>query len=93
MENWIQHFVGKFPARVDFEDAGKILGFNVDEVRILVSHGALVPIAKPKQNAHKFFALTEIAEKFLDKKWLSKSTEIIYKHWNNKNESKNSLEN
>ncbi len=90
MENWIQYFIGKYPARINYKETGCILGFNEDEIRILVQHGALKPIAKPRQNAHKFFALVEVVEKFLDKNWLSKSTDTIYKHWNTRNSSKES---
>ncbi len=81
--------INKYPARVNNDQASKILGFNPDEIRILIAHGQLKPIAKPKQNSHKYFTLLDLCEKAADPEWITRSTGTIYKHWNTKNSNKN----
>lgn len=80
--------INKYPARVNNDQASKILGFNPDEIRILVTYGHLKPIAKPKQNSHKYFTLVDLCEKAIDPEWITKSTGTVYKHWNTKNSNK-----
>jgi hypothetical protein len=46
--------INKYPARVNNVQASKILGFNPDEIRILITYGHLKPCAKPKQNSDEF---------------------------------------
>ena len=82
--------INKYPARVNNDQASKILGFNTDEIRILIAHGHLKPIAKPKQNSHKYFTLVDLCEKAADSEWITRSTGTVYKHWNTKNSNKNS---
>ena len=81
--------INKYPARVNNDQASKILGFNPDEIRILIAHGHLKPIAKPKQNSHKYFTLVDLCEKAVDPEWITRSTGTVYKHWNTKNANKN----
>ena len=80
--------INKYPARVNNDQASKILGFNPDEIRILITYGHLKPIAKPKQNSHKYFTLVDLCEKAIDPEWITKSTGTVYKHWNTKNSNK-----
>lgn len=90
METSFLNLIEKHPARLDSMQAGQILGFNEDEIRVLVQNGKLKPLAKPVPNARKFFSLIDISEKASDSKWLSDSTNVIYRHWTQRNARKGS---
>jgi len=91
MEDYFLKLIDKHPARVDYSQAGQILGFNEDEIRVLVQHGKLKPLAKPVPNARKFFALVDISEKISNPKWLSDSTNVVYDYWAERNARKRSV--
>jgi hypothetical protein len=81
-------FFGYLPGRVGADQAGKLLGFTGDEITILMTNGLLKPLAKPKSNAHKFFATVYIQRLAFDLEWLTKATECIYNHHREKNARK-----
>ena len=91
MDTYLSKLADKYPARIDYVQAGKILGFNEDEIKILVQHNHLRPIGKPRQNARKFFTLIETGAKTFDPDWIRKATDAVYKHWNEKNLKKSAL--
>ena len=88
---YISKLADKYPARIDYNQAGKILGFSEDEIKILVQNNHLKPIGKPRQNARKFFTLIETGAKTFDPDWIRKATDAVYKHWNEKNLKKSAL--
>ena len=87
-DTYISKLADKYPARIDYNQAGKILGFSEDEIKILVQNNHLKPIGKPRQNARKFFTLVETGAKTFDPEWIRKATDTVYKHWNEKNSKK-----
>ncbi len=84
-DTYFSKLADKYPARIDYNQAGKILGFNEDEIKILVHNNHLKPIGKPRQNARKFFTLIETGAKMFDPDWIHRATGAVYKHWNEKN--------
>ena len=69
------------PGRLKAEEAAWFLGFSVHEIPLLVSRGILKPLGRPAQNAPKYFALANLEELQRDVKWLSKASEAICQHW------------
>ena len=78
-DTYISKLADKYPARIDYNQAGKILGFSEDEIKILVQNNHLKPIGKPRQNARKFFTLVETGAKTFDPEWIRKATDTVYK--------------
>jgi hypothetical protein len=87
-----EHFLNlkNYPARVNAEQAGWILGFLPHEIPILVAEGLLKPLGHPARNGHKFFATAELEDLRRDRKWLVKASDAIVDYWQNKNSRKNS---
>jgi hypothetical protein len=76
------------PARLDAEQAAKVLGFNDHDIPILVSRSLLEPLGRPADNARKYFALVKILECAEDPAWLGRATRTLYQHWQDKNASR-----
>lgn len=70
-----------FPARVDADQAAKLLGFQSHDIPILIGEELLTPLGKPAANARKYFARVKIEEFAFDVNWLSKATRALYMHW------------
>jgi hypothetical protein len=79
---------GKAPARLLAEEVAWILNCRPHDVPILVAARLLKPLGNPPANGVKFFATTEILEYVTDRAWLSKMTNTISQHWQEKNSSK-----
>lgn len=77
-----------YPARVTAGEAAEILGFEPDDIRILVSQKLLRPLGKPVQNATKYFATCDIKQVVDDSGWLNKATQALYEYWAQKNAKK-----
>jgi len=88
MTEKLKSLIDRYSARVDCETAGKILGFTPDEIRILNQKGVIKPLANPKPNCRKYYALVDVALKFDDQEWLKRATSTVYKHWRDKNLNK-----
>jgi hypothetical protein len=73
------------PARLDVQQAGWYLGFNSNEISLLVANGMLKPLGSPRRSAVKYFALSVLRQLRDDVKWMSKATAIIYGKWRKKN--------
>ena len=80
------------PARVNSEEASWLLGFAPHDMPVLVKAGMIKPLGRPAQNSVKYFASVELEELMVDRKWLSKATEIVYGHWREKNNSRSGNE-
>ena len=84
-ERWRLMNLRHLPARLDAEEAGWLLGFNLDEMGILVSQRILSPLGNPAQNGRKTFATVEIQRFSQDPEWLDRATKAIVTHWRNRN--------
>lgn len=73
------------PARLNPVQAAWFLGFHCHEIPILVATGLLRPLGNPPANGIKYFAASELNERRLDIKWLSRASDAIYRHWQKKN--------
>jgi hypothetical protein len=67
--------------RINVEVASQILGFNQDEITILMGKGHIKPLGSPKQNSPKWFAAVTILEHAHDPQWLDKATGAVQKTW------------
>src|SRR5450432_3849342 len=73
------------PARLDATQAAWFLGFEPQEIPMLVAAGLLKPLGHPARNSTKFFA-TETLEQFRrDEKWLARACDAICDYWRERN--------
>ena len=73
------------PARLDATQAAWFLGFEPQEIPMLVAAGLLKPLGHPARNSTKFFA-TETLEQFRrDEKWLARASDAICDYWRVRN--------
>ena len=73
------------PARLDATQAAWFLGFEPQEIPMLVAAGLLKPLGHPARNSTKFFA-TETLEQFRrDEKWLARASDAIASYWRERN--------
>jgi hypothetical protein len=80
------------PARLSRTQTADYLGFEPDHITLLIKAGLLKPLGRPKPNSDKYFAAVKLAELRQDEQWLSRATQFISQHYNDKNarKSKNS---
>jgi hypothetical protein len=76
------------PARFNKEQAAAYLGFEPDQMTVLIQRGLLKPLGRPAQNAEKFFAKVELEDLKKNKEWLSKATLAVTLYWQNRNAHK-----
>ena len=76
------------PARLNRTQAADYLGFEPDHITLLIKAGLLKPLGRPKPNSDKYFAAVKLAELRQDEMWLSRATQFICQHWNDKNNRK-----
>ena len=76
------------PARLSRTQAADYLGFEPDHITLLIKAGLLKPLGRPKPNSDKYFAAVKLAELRQDETWLSRATQFICQHWNDKNNRK-----
>ena len=73
------------PARLDATHTAWFLGFEPQEIPMLVAAGLLKPLGHPARNSTKFFA-TETLEQFRrDEKWLARASDAIASYWRERN--------
>jgi len=65
-------------ARIPAMRAGIMLGFDGDEISILVTRKLLKPLGKPTPNATNYFARCYIESLVDDEPFLNKATQAIY---------------
>lgn len=76
------------PARLDALQASWFLGFEPQEIPMLVAAGLLKPLGHPARNSTKYFA-TETLEQFRrDEKWLARASDAIAAYWRERNARK-----
>jgi hypothetical protein len=78
----------RLPARVNTSEAALLLGFQEHDIALLIAAKLLVPLGKPAPNSPKHFAAVEIVAHAADSEWLSKATKVLAKHWQRKNQRK-----
>src|SRR5215470_2851645 len=76
----------RLPGRLNTSEAALLLGFQEHDIALLIGAKLLVPLGKPAQNAPKYFAAVEIAERASDSEWLSSATKQLARHWLQKNQ-------
>jgi hypothetical protein len=72
------------PARLDVVATGKLLGFAVSDIQVLMAVGKLTPLGDPAPNAPKWFCAVEIIRLATDQDWLHKATKEVAKYWRHK---------
>jgi hypothetical protein len=80
----------RLPGRLTSGQAAALLGFEEQNLPVLVASGLLGPLGNPAQNAQKFFATIDVEAAASDVKWLSKATSAVTRHWQRKNAKKRS---
>jgi hypothetical protein len=80
--------VRRLPGRLDAAQAGSVLGFAAHDMPELVRQKVIKPLGRPMPNAVKYFSASEVEELAKDRAWLSKATDAIYGHWQEKNRRK-----
>lgn len=82
MENehiFIRPQIGNIPsARLTDQETAKVLGFQPHEIPVLVAKKLLIPLGKPRANAPKYFAYSDVFSRANDSEWLSKATQAVY---------------
>ena len=76
------------PARLNPEQAGWYLGFQLHDIPILVNAGLLKPLGSPPPSGVKHFATSVLEELRRDVKWLARASDAIHRHWQLKNAQK-----
>jgi hypothetical protein len=76
------------PARLNKEQTAAYLGFEPNQIPVLIQKGLLKPLGKPAQNGEKFFSSVELEKIRHDKDWLSKATLAVSDYWQKKNARK-----
>jgi hypothetical protein len=79
------------PARLNSEEAAWLLGFATHDIPILVRAGLLKPLGHPPPNGVKYFATEHLSKHRSDTNWMSRATDAVIKHWQNKNVPKTIL--
>jgi hypothetical protein len=77
------------PARFTKEQTAAYLGFEPDQITVLIQKGLLKPLGRPAQNADKYFAKVELEDLKKNKDWLSKATLAVTVYWQDRNARKN----
>lgn len=76
------------PARLTITETGWLLGFNDQDISVLVSAGLLKPLGHPPQSGSKYFATAAIQTLRNDTRWLAKASDAIVNFWRKKNASR-----
>lgn len=80
------------PARFNKEQTAAYLGFEPDQITVLIQKGLLKPLGRPASNGDKFFAKVELEDLKKNKEWLSKATLAVTLYWQKRNASKTKKE-
>jgi len=81
----------RLPGRLNTCETALLLGFQEHDIAPLTAAKLLVPLGKPAPNAPKYFAAVEVVERAGDAGWLSQATRALAKHWQRKNQRKQSM--
>lgn len=74
-------------------DDAAFLGFEPDQITVLIKNRLLKPLGRPAPTGDKFFAKIELDKLKADKEWLSKVTLAVTDYWKAKNARKSKAAN
>lgn len=74
------------PARLTVDQTAWALNFQAHDIPVLVAAKLLKPLGHPPANGIKMFYTVEVLELKKDRVWLTKATDAIHKHWQEKNQ-------
>lgn len=83
--------LGQLPARLTAEQTAWVLNCQAHDVPVLVAARLLKPLGNSPPNTVKFFAAADVLELAKDRAWLSRLTNTINQHWQQKNQKKKGL--
>lgn len=75
----------RLPGRLNAAVSAVLLGFESQDIPILVGRGMLKPLGKPAPNSTKYFSAESILRLMRDEAWLDRATVAVGKHWREKN--------
>lgn len=84
-EKWRFLTLRSVPARLSVREAAWLLGFNDNDVTVLMAAGLLKPLGRPRPSGSKFFAATDIVRLREDPLWLAKASDAVVRYWRQKN--------
>ena len=70
--------------RLDIDETGALLNFQVYETKVLIRLGFLKPLGSPKQNSHRWFAATDVIAWASDPRFLDRCTRALSRHFEEK---------
>lgn len=79
-------------ARLNAEQTAWALNFQAHDIPVLVRAGLLKPLGNPRQSAVKYYSALVVQQHAMDPAWLSKATNAVYRHWQNRNKDSESPE-
>jgi len=79
------------PARLNATQAAWFLGFEPDEITMLVGAGLLKPLGHPAGNSAKLFATEILQQLWPDENRLGKATDAITNYWKQRNARKKTV--
>jgi hypothetical protein len=74
-----------FPARLNSDQAGWLIGCQPHNIPALVAAKQLKPLGHAPANAVKYFSTAEVLELCQDRNWLARVTTAIQNNWARKN--------
>ena len=75
----------RLPARLDAQQAAKLLGFQEHDLAELNRRGLLKPLGRPSVFCQKWYASAELLRLAADRQWLDKATVAVNAKWRSKN--------
>ena len=66
------------PARLTSKEVAQLLGFNEDDIAILVQRKFLVPLGSPQHNAVKYFHAQDVQALGENRKLMERAQEALY---------------
>jgi len=78
----------RLPARLHSSEVAGMLGFQDNDIPVLVIARVLIPLGKPALNAPKHFAFVDVLAAGQDREWLAQATRVLTKYWRDKNSRK-----
>jgi hypothetical protein len=77
--------LGRLPGRLTVSEAASLLGFNSDDLTILMQARLLRALGRPRANSVKYFCSAELERCAKDQAWLGRATQAVAEHWQTRN--------
>jgi hypothetical protein len=75
----------RLPGRLNAVQAARLLGFQTQDIPLLVAAKLLEPLGKPRPSAVKYFAAAALEAHRSDPAWLDKASRAVSNYWRDKN--------